>query len=102
VSRKIKRVLVNSRPLDLDTDTPIGILRDQLNELIKIYGKEAELSCDAGYENISTTLYVYRKENDTEYKQRLKEERVREKNQKERDLKEYERLKKVFERNEPS
>ena len=70
-----------------------------LDELISVYGENAELIIDSGYSSIDVKVRFTREENDKEYQKRLKNE-AREKDlrvtKEDKERKEYERLKKKF------
>lgn len=75
----------------------------EIDRLIDIFGEDAEIDFDAGYNNISESIWFNREETDKEYQQRLKEEEkqskvsVKKKEETEkRERKEFERLKKKF------
>lgn len=79
--------------------TSLRHIKLALDELISVYGEEAELVVDSGYSNVDVKVRFTREENDKEYQKRLQNE-AREKDlivaKEDKERKEYERLKKKF------
>lgn len=83
--------------------TKLVDIKKHVDEMLNLYGEDAEIEFDSGYNNIDERLYFYREETDGEYQNRLKyEAREREESsakkskQEEKERKEYERLKAKF------
>lgn len=79
-------------------------VKDEVERLINLFGENALVDFDSGYNNISETISYLREETDSEYAKRLKDEerqsksKVKKKEESEqRERKEFERLKKKFE-----
>lgn len=75
-------------------------MKEIIEELIKLYGENAILEIDAGYNNVDFEIVWSRTETDEEYRKRLKQEERKKKaieDKREKEYREYLRLKTKFE-----
>lgn len=88
---------------DIDCGS-LAAVKMEIEHLIEMYGEDANLVLDSGYNNLSQYVEYKRIESDSEYNKRLKAEaktkeleEKRNKTIEENERKQFERLKKKFE-----
>lgn len=101
--RKIVNVLVNYLTPD-EFETSLVNIKNMIEELIIIYGEKSYFRYDSShyepYDSVPSqrfNLMISREENDKEYIDRLKQERLRTEIIDKRELEEYKKLKLKFE-----
>lgn len=97
-----KRVIVttNSQAYVITEQTTLAEVLEATKQLIAVYGLEATIEFDSGYQNIDEYIRFEREESDYEYQVRLSQEAALASNAEEElrlEREMYERLKKKFE-----
>lgn len=97
-----KRVIVttNSQAYVITDQTTLAEVLEATKQLIAVYGLEATIEFDSGYQNIDEYIRFEREESDYEYQVRLSQEAALASNAEEElrlEREMYERLKKKFE-----
>lgn len=101
----IKKIIRVKDPFEANITgcSSLKYVKGEVDRLITLFGENAEIQFDAGYNNISESIWYQREETDKEYVTRLKEGERKLKASKKnkestenRERKEFERLKKKF------
>ncbi len=98
--RKMVIATTNSQAYVITEQTTLAEVLEAAKQLIAVYGPEATIEFDSGYQTIDKYIRFEREESDYEYQSRLAAEAQSEKDAQEKlrhERAEYERLKKKFE-----